>query len=239
MEYKNNYPFDMPQYGGQDFSLTQRVNAVMKGVYLRMTFGLLLTAVISLFAFSQGFVMFMASHPFIYWGLFIAEIGIAIGMSAGISKMKASTATMLFYLFAAINGLALSMIFAIYTMASIAQTFFITAGTFGAMSIFGYTTKQDLSKIGSFLYMALIGLIIATVVNLFWPIGTLGWIISFAGVIIFIGLTAWDTQQVKRMAEAMPASAAGHIATLGALNLYLDFINLFLYLLRFFGSSRD
>ncbi len=105
------------------------------------------------------------------------------------------------------------MIFAIYTMASIAQTFFITAGTFGAMSIFGYTTKQDLSKIGSFLYMALIGLIIATVVNLFWPNGTLGWIISFAGVIIFIGLTAWDTQQVKRMAEAMPASAAGHIAT--------------------------
>lgn len=235
----SNYPFDMPQYGGQDFALANRVSTIMKNVYVRMTLGLLVTAVTALLAFNEGFVTFMINHSWIYWGLFIAEFGIVIGVSAGISKMKASSAAALFYLFAIINGLALSMIFAVYSPGSIAKTFFITAGTFGAMSVFGYTTKQDLTKFGSFLFMALIGLIIASVVNIFWNNGTMGWIISFAGVIIFVGLTAWDTQQVKRMAEIMPAAAAGHIATLGALSLYLDFINLFLYLLRFFGNSRD
>ncbi|MDE5899996.1 MAG: Bax inhibitor-1/YccA family protein [Muribaculaceae bacterium] len=229
----------MPQFGGHDFALANRVSTIMKNVYLRMSLGLLITAVTALLAFNEGFVMFMVQHSWIYWGLFIAEFGIVIGVSAGISKMKASSAAALFYLFAIINGLALSMIFAAYSPGSIAKTFFITAGTFGAMSVFGYTTKQDLTKFGSFLFMALIGLIIASVVNIFWNNGTMGWIISFAGVIIFVGLTAWDTQQVKRMAEVMPAAAAGHIATLGALSLYLDFINLFLYLLRFFGSSRD
>lgn len=235
----SNYPFDMPQYGGQDFALANRVSTIMKNVYVRMTLGLLVTAVTAMLAFNEGFVTFMINHSWIYWGLFIAEFGIVIGVSAGISKMKASSAAALFYLFAIINGLALSMIFAAYSPGSIAKTFFITAGTFGAMSVFGYTTKQDLTKFGSFLFMALIGLIIASVVNIFWNNGTMGWIISFAGVIIFVGLTAWDTQQVKRMAEIMPAAAAGHIATLGALSLYLDFINLFLYLLRFFGNSRD
>ncbi|MDE5958641.1 MAG: Bax inhibitor-1/YccA family protein [Muribaculaceae bacterium] len=229
----------MPQFGGHDFALANRVSTIMKNVYLRMSLGLLITAVTALLAFNEGFVMFMVQHSWIYWGLFIAEFGIVIGVSAGISKMKASSAAALFYLFAIINGLALSMIFAAYSPGSIAKTFFITAGTFGAMSVFGYTTKRDLTKFGSFLFMALIGLIIASVVNIFWNNGTMGWIISFAGVIIFVGLTAWDTQQVKRMAEVMPAAAAGHIATLGALSLYLDFINLFLYLLRFFGSSRD
>ncbi len=233
-----NYPYNMPQYGGTDFSMASRVSAVMKGVYLRMTAGLIITAVVSLLAYSQGFIAFMAQNAWVYWGLFIAEIGIVIGVSARITKMQASTATALFYLFAMINGLALSPIFAVYTGASIAKTFFICAGTFGAMSIYGYTTKSDLSRIGSLLYMALFGLIICCLVNLFWGNSTMGWVISFLGVAIFIGLTAWDTQQVKRMAEMMPAEAAGHIATLGALNLYLDFINLFLYLLRFFGD-RD
>ncbi len=235
----NNYPYDMPQYGGTDFALTQRVSTIMKNVYLRMTLGLLVTALTALLAFNQGFVMLMVQHSWIYWGLFIAEIGLVLGVSSGISKMKSSTAAALFYLFAFVNGLALSMIFATFAPGSIAKTFFITAGTFGAMSVFGYTTKQDLTKMGSFLFMALIGLIIASVVNIFWNNGPMGWIISIAGVLIFVGLTAWDTQQVKRMAQMMPASAAGHIATLGALSLYLDFINLFLYLLRFFGSSRD
>lgn len=235
----NNYPYDMPQYGGTDFAMTQRVSTIMKNVYLRMTFGLLVTAFVALLAFNQGFLTFMLQHSWVYWGLFIAEFGIVIGFSAGINRMKSSTASALFYIFAVINGLALSMIFAAYSPGSIAKTFFITAGTFGAMSVFGYTTKQDLTKFGSFLIMALIGLIIASLVNIFWNNGTMGWIISIAGVLIFVGLTAWDTQQVMRMAQMMPASAAGHIATLGALSLYLDFINLFLYLLRFFGSSRD
>lgn len=229
----------MPQYAGTDFSLSQRVSTVMKGVYMRMTFGLLVTAIVALLANTQGFVYFMATHPFVYWGLFIAEIAIVLFLSARLTKMSSAAAAGLFYLFAVINGLALSSIFVVYTGASIAKTFFITAGTFGGMTIFGYTTKQDLSKIGSLLYMALWGLIICIVVNLFMHSSTLDWIISFAGVIIFVGLTAWDTQQIKTMAEQLPASSAGHLATLGALSLYLDFINLFIYLLRFFGSSRN
>lgn len=235
----NNYPYDMPQYAGSDFSLSQRVSTVMKGVYMRMTFGLLVTAIVALLANAQGFVYYMATHPFVYWGLFIAEIAIVIYLSARLTKMSSAAAAGFFYLFAVINGLALSSIFVVYTGSSIAKTFFITAGTFGGMTVFGYTTKQDLSKMGSILYMALWGLIICLIVNLFAHSSTLDWIISIAGVIIFVGLTAWDTQQIKTMAEQLPASSAGHLATIGALNLYLDFINLFLYLLRFFGSSRD
>ena len=169
----NNYPYDMPQYGGTDYSLSQRVSTVMKGVYLRMTFGLLVTAFVALLASSQGFAYYMATHSMVYWGLFIAEIAIVFFLSARISKMSSSSAAALFYLFAVINGLALSSIFLVYTGASLAKTFFITAGTFGGMTVFGYTTKQDLSKIGSLLYMALWGLIIAIVVNLFMHSSTL------------------------------------------------------------------
>ncbi|MCM1309408.1 MAG: Bax inhibitor-1/YccA family protein [Bacteroides sp.] len=235
----NDYPYNMPQYGGTDFAVGARISTVMKSVYLRMTFGLLVTAVVALLGYSQGFLQFMFTHSFVYWGLFIAEIALVIIISARITKMQSSTAAALFYLFAIVNGLALTPIFAIYTQASIAKTFFICAGTFGAMSIYGYTTKSDLSKMGSILIMALFGLIICSVINIFWANSTFEWIISFAGVAIFIGLTAWDTQQIKQMAQLMPASSAGHLATIGALNLYLDFINLFLYLLRFFGNSRD
>lgn len=235
----SDYPYNMPQYGGVDYAVGARVSTVMKGVYMRMTFGLLVTAVVALLGFSQGFLQFMFSHSFVYWGLFIAEIALVLLISARIDKMQSSTAAALFYLFAIVNGLALCPIFAIYTGASIAKTFFICAGTFGAMSVYGYTTKSDLSKMGSLLIMALFGLIVCTVINLFWANSTFDWIISFIGVALFIGLTAWDTQQIKRMAEVMPASTTGHLATLGALSLYLDFINLFLYLLRFFGNSRD
>lgn len=234
-----DYPYNMPQYGGTDFAVGARISTVMKSVYLRMTFGLLVTAIVALLGFSRGFLQFMLTHSIVYWGLFIAEIAIVLVISTRITKMQSSTATALFYLFAIVNGLALCPIFAIYTGASIAKTFFICAGTFGAMSVYGYTTKSDLSKMGSLLIMALFGLIICSIVNIFWANSTFEWIISFVGVAIFIGLTAWDTQQIKRMAEIMPASTTGHIATLGALSLYLDFINLFLYLLRFFGNSRD
>ena len=131
----------------------------------------------------------------------------------------------------------LCTIFLAYSPGCITKTFFVTAGTFGAMSVFGYTTSQDLSKIGSFLFMALIGLIIASVVNIFMHSSTLDWIVTIAGVLIFIGLTAWDTQQIKAMAQAAPSDAVSKLATLGALSLYLDFINLFLYLLRLFGRN--
>lgn len=181
----------------------------------------------------------MASHSAAMWILMLAEIGIVIYLSARLTKMSATAATLWFYMFAVLNGLMLAPIFLVYTMTSIAKTFFICAGTFGAMSVYGYFTKQDLTKVGSYLVYALIGLIIVSLVNLFTKSTTLEWIISGAGVLIFIGLTAWDTQTIKKMSENSPSEYAGHIATIGALNLYLDFINLFLYLLRFFGNKNN
>lgn len=153
--------------------------------------------------------------------------------------MSTAAATAWFFVYSALNGVVLAPIFVIYTATSIAKTFFICAGTFGAMSVYGYFTSNDLTKFGSFLYYALFGLIIAILVNMFTKSSTLDWIISIVGVLIFIGLTAADTQAVKRMCAATPAEYAGKIATIGALNLYLDFINLFIYLLRFFGSRND
>ena len=174
-----------------------------------------------------------------YLVLAIIEIGLVIGITAGINKLSSATATLLFFLFAIVNGATLSIIFLAFSPESILKTFLITAGTFGAMSIYGYFTNKDLTRFGSFLFMALIGLIICSVVNIFWNNGPMGWLISGAGVLIFLGLTAWDTQKIKQMAMSMPGSTDGRLATIGALSLYLDFINLFLYLLRFFGSSRD
>lgn len=221
-------------------SVQNMVASAMKKVYLKMTIALLVTAFVSYFcAASPAFQQFMFTNRWFMWVMIIVEFGIVFGVSAGIQKLSSPTAAGLFYLFAVVNGLMLAPIFWVYAHASIAKTFFITAGTFGAMSIFGYTTNQDLSKIGNILFMALIGLIIASLVNIFAHSSTLDWIISIAGVIIFVGLTAWDTQQIKNMAQVMPREQVGRLATLGALSLYLDFINLFLYLLRFFGSSRD
>lgn len=232
-----------PPYNGYHSSQQETImttSAVMKRVYLKMFIGLLVTAFVALFgASSPSYINFMMSNSWFYWGLLIAEIGLVIAISSRITKMSSTTATLLFFAFAAINGLALSSIFLVYTATSIAKTFFICAGTFGAMSVYGFFTTQDLTKWGNFLFYALIGLIIASVVNIFTHSTQLDWIISIAGVLIFIGLTAWDTQTIKRMAEYTPAQYAGHLATIGALNLYLDFINLFLYLLRFFGNQRD
>lgn len=239
----NNSPTPPPYNPGgyhNSSSVVSTASAVMKRVYVKMTLGLLVTAFLSMFcAGSQAYMSFMAQNSWFYWGLFIAELVLVFSISAGISKMSSATASLLFYAFAAVNGLALAPIFIIYTATSIAKTFFICAGTFGAMSIYGYFTTQDLTKWGNFLFYALIGLIIASVVNIFTHSSTLGWIISCAGVLIFVGLTAWDTQKIKQMAEYAPAGMTGHLATIGALSLYLDFINLFLYLLRFFGNSRD
>ncbi len=247
MSYNQQTP--PPYYGGGDnyngyhasqSQAVQTTTSVMKRVYFKMFLGLLVTAFISLFcANSTGYMTFMATNSWFYWGLFIAELILVFTISARITRMASATATLLFYAFAAVNGMALAPIFLVYTATSIAKTFFICAGTFGAMSVYGYFTTQDLTKWGNFLFYALIGLIIASVVNIFTKSSQLDWIISIAGVLIFVGLTAWDTQKIKQMALVTPASYAGHLATIGALSLYLDFINLFLYLLRFFGSQRD
>lgn len=227
-------------YNGGDSSVAVVASNAMKRVYLKMTLALLVTAFVSMWCFqSQGYWEFIIANRWAMWALIIAELGLVFGISGAVNKMSSVTASVLFYVFAVVNGLMLAPIFMIYTMTSIAKTFFITAGVFGAMSVYGYFTSQDLTKFGSFLFMALIGLIIASLVNLFLKSTQMEWIISFVGVLIFIGLTAWDTQTIKRMAQMLPASEVGRIATLGALSLYLDFINLFLYLLRFFGSSRD
>lgn len=233
---QNYYQAEQQVYRSEQ-SIAQTVSAVMKQVYMKMFLALLVTAFVSMWAAgSEAFTVFSNS-----WGIWIlmgVEVLLVIAISGAINKLSSAMATTLFFIFAIVNGLSLTPIYFIYTTGSLASTFFITAATFGAMSLFGYVTKTDLSKFGSILIMALIGLIICSVVNIFMNSDTLYWITSFAGVLIFVGLTAWDTQKIKQMALAMPNATDGRLATIGALNLYLDFINLFLYLLRFMGNRR-
>ena len=219
-----------------EWSLSTYMSQVMRKVYVKMTLGLLVTAIVSLFLWMNPNIL-MSLSGFLL-PLIIVELGLVFVLSLAINKLNPVVATALFYAYAILNGVTLSPIFFVYTSSSIALTFFVTSGVFLAMSIYGYTTKRDLTKLGSFLIMALIGLIICSIVNIFWANSTMDWIISFAGVIIFIGLTAWDTQKIKEMAQETDEMNAGKLATIGALSLYLDFINLFLYLLRFLGS-RD
>ena len=222
-----------------EITLQRYVASVMRKVFGKMSLGLLATAVTSFLVLSsETMLSLLFSSSAVMWILLAAELGLVLFLSARIDKMSSATATAMFYLYSVVNGLTLTPIFLLYTQTSIAMTFAITAGTFGAMALFGYVTKQDLSKFGSILFMALLGLIVCIVVNLFLGSSMLDLIISGAGVLIFVGLTAWDTQAIKRMCAEADPSMLGKVATMGALTLYLDFINLFLYLLRFFGS-RD
>ncbi len=233
--YENGYAGSTPAA-----TLSATVNSTMKRVYLKMTLALIVTAFIALFcASSVAYRTFLAGNSWLMWVLVFGELGIVFGISGAINRMSNTASTLLFYLFAVINGMMLSTIFLAFHTLAIAKTFFITAGTFGAMSVYGYCTNRDLSRIGSILTMALIGLVLAMVVNIFLGSNSLDWVISLAGVFIFVGLTAWDTQKVKTLAAMAPAESAGRLATIGALTLYLDFINLFLFLLRFFGGNRD
>ena len=172
--------------------------------------------------------------------MIIAEFALVIGVSAAINKLSLATATLMFVLYSVINGALMSYIFLAYTASSVATVFFITAGTFAAMAVIGYTTKTDLSSMGKYLFMALIGLIIATVVNLFVKSDGMTLILSYIGVLVFVGLTAWDSQKIKQMLLQAPDAGEGaqKLALLGALTLYLDFINLFIYLLRIFGKRE-
>lgn len=214
---------------------------LMKKVYTWMALALVITGMTAWLAASSPVIMeAIFTNTILFWGLLIAEFGLVIWLSAGINKMSLTTATLSFIAYAVINGLTMSFIFFAYTATSIATTFFITAGTFGVMSVFGYTTGKDLSGMGKILVMSLIGLIIATIVNIFVGNGMMDMIISYAGVLIFVGLTAYDTQKIKLMfmdADEYNPDVQKY-AVLGALTLYLDFINLFLYLLKIFGR-RD
>lgn len=226
----------------QEGSLSLAFPALMRKVYVWMTLALVLTGITAYgVASSPGLMMTIYQTPTIMWGLIIAELAIVIAISAAINRLSLTTATLLFVLYSVLNGATLSLIFAVYTMSSIANVFFITAGTFGVMAAYGYFTKRDLSSWGKLLLMALIGLIIATLVNVFL-VKSSGFdlILSYAGVLIFVGLTAYDTQKIKQMLAMQTDMGEGaqKVALLGALSLYLDFINLFLYLLRIFGRRE-
>lgn len=219
---------------------TDMLSLVMRQVYLRMFLALLVTAITAYYvAVTPAITQFVFGSRLVFWVLIIAEFGLVIGLSAALHKMSTTTANIMFLLYAVLNGVTLSSIFFVYQLGSIAFTFFITAGVFLAMSIYGYVTKKNLNTFGSYCVMGLFGIIIATVVNLFVHSSTLEWIVSFIGVGIFMGLTAWDTQKIKESAYAIEPSGVGKLAVIGALSLYLDFINMFLYLLRFFGNGRD
>lgn len=233
--YREGMTFD------RDSSVTT-VKSVMAGVYGWMTFALALSG---LCAYLVGTTPNLAKSLLTggtFWVLVIAEVVLVMVISSMINKMSAALATALFVAYSALNGITLGFIFIAYTMESIALTFFVTAGTFGAMAFIGTVAKIDLSKMGSILMMALIGLIIASIVNIFMHSSTLYWICTYAGVLIFTGLTAYDVQTIKRLCVETQGEGfeiKRKIAIIGALSLYLDFINLMLYLLRIFGNRRD
>jgi len=217
---------------------------ILRNVYLWMTAGLALTGVVALFvSTNRSFVRALATNPLLFWGLIIGEVALVFYLSARITKMSPTAATGAFAVYAALNGVTLSLIFIAYTGVTLATAFFVTAGTFAGMSLYAVTTKTDLSGFGNYLMMALIGIIIASVVNFFLQSTLMYWIISYAGVGIFMGLTAYDTQIIKRWSEQLDNSVDESmfikISILGALKLYLDFINLFLFFLRIFGGSRN
>ena len=218
--------------------------APLVGTVMRKTFGwmalcLLITALAAMGVVNSGLFYQIASSGAM-WLLIIAELVVVFVLSARIHKMSVTTATIMLIVYSALNGVTLSVIFVVYSLGSIAKTFFITTGMFGVMALVGATTKRDLSKMGSILFMALIGLIIASLVNLFLRSSGLDWIISLIGVVLFTALTAYDVQRVKRLAtesDLYDDTQVGRLAVISALSLYLDFINLFLYLLRFFGRN--
>lgn len=220
------------------------VNEFVRSVYNWMAIALALTGFVAFYVSnSPTMVRFIFGNPIIFFVLIIGELALVFSISGMVNRMSAGTATSLFVLYSVLNGLTLSFVFLAYTRTSIASTFFICAGTFVGCSIYGWSTKRDLTSMGGFLMMGLIGIIIASLVNMFIRSSGMSMIISYIGVIVFVGLTAYDTQKLKNMALTQPADLDGAVvrkgAILGALSLYLDFINLFLMLLRIFGQTRD
>ena len=223
-------------------SLSLAFPALMRKVYIWMTLALVITGITAYgVASSPSLMMTIYTNKILMWGLIIAEFALVFGVTAAINRLSLATATLMFILYSVINGAMLSAIFVAYSPMVITKVFFITAGTFGAMGVYGYFTKRDLSGMGKILFMALIGLVIATVVNIFLKSSGFDLILSYLGVAIFTGLTAWDTQKIKNMLAMQEDMNEGaqKIALLGALTLYLDFINLFLYLLRIFGRGNN
>ena len=217
-----------------------RVTAFLSRVYGWMFLGLLITAGTALVtANSQFLIRALILNRLVFWGLVLGQLGLVLYLSVRVDKMAPATAAGLFMLYSATVGITSSVILLVYTGASIVSTFMITAAMFGAMAAYGSLTKRSLAGVGQFMFMGLIGLIIAMIVNIFWANSALYFVISVIGVIVFTGLTAWDAQRLKEMAVALPDGRVGSYAVVGALSLYLDFINLFFFLLRLLGGRRD
>lgn len=236
MGYEKSYD------NGQTLSQSSVFAVLMRNVYIWMTCGLLMTALTAMVIAKNENWTYAIATSGLYWGLFIAELALVFFLSARIHKLSFTTAGLMFAAYAIINGATLSIISLIYTAESIAQAFFVSAGTFGAMSLVGFFIKKDLSAIGRVLIMALWGLIIATVANIFLQNSFIASLLNYAGVIIFVGLTAYDTQKIKVMLQESQAHGVNDdtnkLALMGSLELYLDFINLFLYILRIFGNRK-
>src|SRR5476649_1486278 len=236
----------MDRYPRSNGSIVERANtgiqAYMAQVYGWMFCGLLLTAFVAWYASgSEKIMSFVFSSQITFFGLIIAQLALVFVISGMVNRLSGTVATGLFMLYSALTGLTLSSIFIVYTGSSIASTFVVAGGMFGAMSVYGYTTKRDLSRMGSLLFMALIGIVLASVVNIWLKSSALMWAVTYIGVVVFVGLTAYDTQKLKNMGEQLSVDDKDNFrkySIVGALTLYLDFINLFLMLLRIFGNRR-
>jgi hypothetical protein len=249
-DFDRNLAAARPGYRTDQVAIDAGLRAYMIRVYNYMASGVALTGLVAWFTFSAAVTDVGGSlqltsfgqtifHGPLMWVLILAPLGLVFLLSFGINRLSAGTALMLFFVYAGLLGLSLASIFLVYTGQSITQVFFISAATFGAMSLWGYTTQRDLTGMGSFMFMGLIGIIIASLVNMFLQSGPLGWAISVIGVLVFVGLTAYDTQRIKEMYNVQDdGTVTGRKAVMGALSLYLDFINLFLMLLRIFGDRR-
>ena len=234
--------YDVDSLRNKDYAMSTAFPALMRKVFVWMTLALAITGLTAYgVATSPALLSLIFSSKVTFFGLIIAEFALVFAISGAINRLSLSTATLLFILYSVVNGATLSSIFFAFSVATIGKVFFITAGTFGAMALVGYTTKTDLTSMGKLLFMALLGIIIASVVNMFVASSGLDLILSYVGVLVFVGLTAYDTQKIKQMCQAAPdaGESSQKLALIGALSLYLDFINLFLYLLRIFGNNRD
>jgi FtsH-binding integral membrane protein len=254
-DFDRNFAAARPGYRTDQVAIDAGLRAYMIRVYNYMTAGVALTGLVAWFAYQaaggdsihivgnsiSGLTAFghaIFGSP-LMWLFVLAPLGLVMVLSFGINRLSASSALTLFFVYAGLLGLSLASIFLAYTGQSITRVFFISAGTFGAMSLYGYTTKRDLTAVGSFMFMGLIGIVIASLVNMIWPSGALSLAISVIGVIVFVGLTAYDTQSIKEMYDVHDdGTIAGRKAVMGALSLYLDFINMFMMLLRLFGDRR-
>jgi uncharacterized protein len=220
--------------------IADRVSGFLSAVYGWMCAGLALTATTAwVVARSPALVGALAANRAVFWGLMIAQLGIVFVLSARVQRLAPSTASLLFALYSALTGVTMSFILLLYTGESVATTFLVTAGMFGGLAVYGTSTRRSLAGLGQFLFMGLVGVILASIVGAFWQSDALQFLVSFVGVIVFTGLTAYDAQRLKSMALATPEGQTASYAVVGALALYLDFINLFLFLLRFTGSRRE